>query len=173
MFHRVKHLFVWLSRIMHCRGFGIQSPTDYSLVRYVINEHWPYYHYSEVGNDDNWLKRKLGRLYLRLANWRQPSVVDSADYRDYISAGCKRTVFGTSTEMIVLPIEQADDNRLSTIYNKVDDKSLLVLEGLWRNKARWKEIIADSRARIIFDLYYCGIVLFDSKRTKQYYIINF
>ena len=27
-------LFVWLSRLHHCRGFGIQSPTDYWLVRY-------------------------------------------------------------------------------------------------------------------------------------------
>ena len=63
---------VWLSRIHCCRGFGIQSPTDYAFVRYVVNEHWPYYAY-DVLRDDDWLREKLGRLYMRLANWRQPT----------------------------------------------------------------------------------------------------
>ena len=52
---------VWLSRIHHCRGFGIQSPTDYAFVRYVVNEHWPYYAYDQL-TADSWLNKKLGRL---------------------------------------------------------------------------------------------------------------
>ena len=81
---RVKHFFVWLSRITHCRGFGIQSPTDYWLVRYVINEHWPYYQYAAFENEDDWLTQKLGQLYFRLANWRQPTVIESDGYRNYL-----------------------------------------------------------------------------------------
>ena len=50
---RLRHAFVWLKRIGHCRGFGVQSPTDYWLVRYVINEHWPYYQYASLGEVTN------------------------------------------------------------------------------------------------------------------------
>ena len=70
----LKRYFIWFSRIHQCRGFGIQSPTDYSFVRYVINEHWPYYAYDQLDWDD-WLTSKLGRLYFRLANWKQPSMM--------------------------------------------------------------------------------------------------
>ena len=88
--NQLTRLLVWLSRISHCRGFGIQSPTDYWVVRYVVNEHWPYYQYSETGRGDGWLRRKLGRLYFRLANWRQPQTIVSSDYHDYWRAGCRR-----------------------------------------------------------------------------------
>ena len=81
---------VWLSRIHCCRGFGIQSPTDYAFVRYVVNEHWPYYAY-DVLREDDWLREKLGRLYMRLANWRQPTVILSDDYLQWFHAGCHQT----------------------------------------------------------------------------------
>ena len=81
---------VWLSRIHCCRGFGIQSPTDYAFVRYVVNEHWPYYAY-DVLRDDDWLREKLGRLFMRLANWRQPTVILSDDYLQWFHAGCHQS----------------------------------------------------------------------------------
>ena len=39
---------VWLSRINHCRGFGVQSPSAYAFIRYVVNEHYPYYAYEDL-----------------------------------------------------------------------------------------------------------------------------
>ena len=173
---RVRHFFVWLSRLAHCRGFGIQSPTDYWLVRYVINEHWPYYHYADVGQEDDWLRRKMGHLYLRLANWRQPAVVVSDDYGEYFKAGCQKTEVlkpvdfaGETLELVRLNVEDGVD----AIYNKVEERTVLVLEGINRNKQLWRDIVGDERTGVTFDLYYCGIVMFDNKRTKQHYIINF
>jgi hypothetical protein len=171
--NRLKAFIVWLGRIGHCRGFGIQSPADYWLVRYVINEHWPYYSYSELGQDDNWLTQKLGRLYFRLANWCQPAMIMSDAYQAYMQAGCRKAKFGESTEMIRLTLEGDYRNRLMDIYNKVNDATLLIVEHLWKDKQFWQEIIVDERTRVTFDLYYCGIVLFDKKRTKINYIINF
>lgn len=169
----IKHIFVWISRITHCRGFGIQSPTDYWIVRYVINEHWPYYQYESLGQgDDNWLTQKIGRLYFRIANWRQPSVIESDAYQDYLKAGCRKATFGNSTELICMKTEDCFD-KLSYIYNKVKSDTVLIVEGIWRDKQLWQAIIDDERARITFDLYYCGIVLFDRKRHKHHYIINF
>ena len=171
--NQLKAASVWLRRIGHCRGFGIQSPSDYWLVRYVINEHWPYYQYEALGQDDDWLTRKLGRLCFRIANWRQPAVIESSAYREYLQAGCRKAVWGESSELMVLSLEGDWRSRLSYIYNKVSADSVLVVTGLSKARDVWREIVNDERAVLTFDLYYCGIVLFDKKRDKKNYIINF
>ena len=38
----------WFRRCGYSRGFGVQSPSAYSFIRYVINEHYPYYAYQEL-----------------------------------------------------------------------------------------------------------------------------
>lgn len=164
---------VWLSRIGYCRGFGIQSPADYWLVRYVINEHWPYYQYEKLGNEDEWLTRKLGFLYFRIANWRQPHVIQSDGFHQYLQAGCRNAQFGDSTELIRLTLEGDYRSRLATIYNKVEESTVLIVEAIKKNRAFWCEIVNDERTGVTFDLYYCGIVMFDKKRHKQNYIVNF
>ena len=171
--NQLKAASVWLRRIGHCRGFGIQSPSDYWLVRYVINEHWPYYQYERLGRNDDWLTRKLGRLCFRIANWRQPAVIESSAYREYLQAGCRKAVWGESSELMVLSLEGDWRSRLSYIYNKVSADSVLVVTGLSKARDVWREIVNDERAVLTFDLYYCGIVLFDKKRDKKNYIINF
>lgn len=143
------------------------------MVRYVINEHWPYYQYETLGRNDDWLTRKMGRLCFRLANWLQPSVVESNDYRDYLQAGCQKTTFGDSSELVVMPLENDSQDRLSYIYNKVSPQSVLVVTGISKAKKLWWQIVDDERTGITFDLYYCGIVMFDKKRSKKNYIINF
>ena len=171
--NQLKAAGVWLRRIGHCRGFGIQSPSDYWLVRYVINEHWPYYQYEALGKNDDWLTKKLGRLCFRIANWRQPAVIESSAYREYLQAGCRKAVWGESSELMVLSLEGDWRSRLSYIYNKVSADSVLVVTGLSKVRDVWREIVNDERAVLTFDLYYCGIVLFDKKRNKKNYIVNF
>ena len=173
MMQRLRHVFVWLMRIGHCRGFGIQSPTDYWLVRYVINEHWPYYQYATLGEGDEWLTKKLGLLYFRIANWLQPHTIESDGFRQYLQAGCKKAEFGDSAELIRLTLDGDFRSRLATIYNKVGSHSVLIVEAIRNNRAFWREIVADERTGVTFDLYYCCIVMFDKKRHKQNYIINF
>ena len=176
---------VWLSRIGHCRGFGIQSPGDYWFVRYVINEHWPYYQYDTLGKGDDWLTQKVGRLLFRIANWRQPSVIDSSAYQEYLQAGCRNALLVggenegrkeeemDSDDMVVMSLEGDYYRRLTHIYNKVNSDTVLIVADIRRAKDLWREIVADERSIITFDLYYCGIVMFDKKRHKQNYIINF
>lgn len=177
---RLKHFLVWLSRLRHCRGFGIQSPTDYWLVRYVINEHWPYYHYLTLGQEDDWFRQKLGRLFFRLANWRQPRLVISDGWHDYLKAGCQRAVVVSlpdwdeqTPDLMVLPMGDGFRDCLTRLYNKVNEQTVLVVEGIKRDVDVWRDVVADERTGVTFDLYYCGIVFFDKKRTKQHYIINF
>ena len=99
--NRIVRAWIWLRRIGHCRGFGIQSPWAYSLVRYVINEHFPYYAYADLdagfpGADA--VRRKTGRFFLRHANYVQPATVVSILFDDdeekhsraHFKAGCRR-----------------------------------------------------------------------------------
>lgn len=173
MWQRAKYLFIWLCRLRHSRGFGIQSPTDYWFVRYVVNEHWPYYKYETVGEGDDWLTRKLGRLYLRLANWRQPHTIMTDAYEPYFAAGCCHAGIVKRPEGVAELVRMTVEAELETVMAQTDDRSLLIVEGIWRDKERWQHIVSDERAVITYDLYYCGLVMFDTKRTKQHYIINF
>ena len=126
-----------------------------------------------MGQKDDWLTRKLGRLYLRIANWRQPRTIECDKYRDYLKAGCKQATFGDSSELVVLQLGGDSCFQLSYIYNKVEDNTVLIVEGIQKYKDLWRQLLANERVRVTFDLYYCGIVLFDKKRHKQNYIINF
>ena len=164
--------FVWLSRWRHCRGFGIQSPTDYQFVRYVINEKWPYYAYQDYAGDD-WLTRKLGCLYFRVANWRQPSVIiDGVGAEKYLLAGCRKARIAESIEPVELAcVSIASDYQ--QLFQHCTDQSVIIFQDIWKQKPLWRCIQHDQRATICYDLYYCGIVIFDSKRTKQSYIVNF
>lgn len=171
--NRLKRWLVWLGRIRHCRGFGIQSPTDYWFVRYVVNEHWPYYAYDEIGQDDGWLQRKLGWLYFRLANWRQPqTVIDRVGVSDYLRAGCRSAIVVNDVSDYDLAIVPVNDDYHDYLDHAVDG-SVLVFQDIAARKGLWRSIMNDERATICFDLYYCGIVVFDSRRTKQSYVVNF
>jgi hypothetical protein len=63
--------------------------------------------------------------------------------------------------------------QLYDLYNKVDEHTVLIAEAIWKNKEAWRIITTDERTGVTFDLYYCGIVLFEKKRTRINYIINF
>ena len=171
--NRLKYALVWLSRLNHCRGFGIQSPTDYRFVRYVINERWPYYAYDSLGQNDNWLRRKLGLLYFRLVNERQPAtIVDWLGYRDYLEAGCGKARMveeAKDVDMAFVPIK----TDYHGLFQECNGQSVVVFQDIHTYPDYWHCIEHDPRTTVTFDLYYCGIVLFDPKREKQNYIINF
>ncbi len=169
---RFIHIFVWLSRIFHCRGFGVQSPTDYAFVRYVINEHWPYYKYDEIGQGDHWLKRKVGQLYFRLANWRQPETVFGPSWQEYVKAGCCRCRMTAQPENAQLAIVSSRQQAERVLAN-YESRTVLVLDGRALTKELWHEIASAQLPTIAFDLYYCAIVIFNPKRTQQSYKINF
>ena len=175
--NHLKRIYVWLCRLPYCRGFGIQSPSDYVFVRYVVNEHSPYYAYEQLDRlEGDWLEHKLGRLYFRLANWRQPSTMVEDEYAPYWKAGCRHvrlTKKMESVELVRLRMSDVNQSLLHNIYNKVDNLSILIVEGIYQDWEQWQQIREDQHVRVSFDLYYCGIVFFDSKRQKQHYKVNF
>ena len=166
---------VRLTRIHHSRGFGIQSPTDYAFVCQVLNEHWPYYAYSQIREKD-WLRRKLGRLYLRLANWRRPAAMLRDEYQPWFQAGCAKTVFYDPSDLPPQPVELARINIAQDpdeLLSRCDRRSVVIVEGIHQATSRWRALQQDRRVGTTFDLYDCAILFFDTTKYKHHYIINF
>ena len=177
-----KRWLVWLSRIHKCQGFGIQSPTDFHFVRTVVNEHSPYYAYDHI-KASCWYQRHLGQLYLRIANWRQPATIFTNDYQSWFRAGCRSARIETDLSPLsshpsplqidLARIEIEQHAQLEQLYAHCNQQSVVIVEGIWRDWQIWHAIEHDARTGTTFDLYYCGIVLFDTQRYKHNYRINF
>lgn len=201
--YRIRRLFVWLRRSRYSRGFGVQSPFAYGFVRYVVNEHYPYYAYERLMRqmpDIGKKAHKLGRLYFRIVNWKQPEVAlsfggEQDSFRAYALAG-RRAVRVVSVDSSALMTEvekellalagvvsfirvvpEGDYKEFcERILAGAHEMSVLVVEQIHRNASMfryWKELCAHERVTVAFDLYYCGVILFEKKHYKQYYKINF
>ena len=184
-------MLVWAVRIGHCRGFGVQSPWAYRMVRYVINEHWPYYAYAPLaarfpGMDVT--RRRICELCLRLANHLQPRKVmsygvDGDAIGCYIQAGCRRAECAKAgaegvaeADFAVLAPADGFERAFVGMCAAARDGSAVMLLDIRRDKAMrrlWLSVAGETQGVVTFDLYYCGLVFFDRKRFKQNYIINF
>lgn len=171
--NRIRQAWVWLTRIGHCRGFGIQSPSDYKFVRDVINEQAPYYAYEELGTGESWEQRKLGQLYLRLANHLQPkTIIDTVGVGDWLMAGCNKAEIveqADNFDLAIVPIQ----TEFQQLFEQCGKNSVVVFQNIWQQPALWHCIEYYHKTVVTFDLYYCGIVFFDDNRSPQNYIVNF
>ena len=168
MNYKVQRYLHWLRRIKYCRGFGVQSPSAYRFIRYVINEHYPYYAYDELRKElprlDS-LTRKRMELYFRVANYRQASLwLDFCERNDviatYVGRGCHATQV----------------RRITDLQQITDDHTLFIIEDIGYNdtaKRMWQKLLESDLTSVSYDLYYLGIAFFDRKRYKNNYIVNF
>ena len=190
--YHIRRIWNWLHRMGYSRGFGVQSPSAYSFIRYVLNEHYPYYAYAplcEKHKAESHATKKKGRLYFRLANFAQATcwydyLPATETYADYVCAGCQSTVF-KPIDATAIP----QHFRIARLSMKGDYKavyealsavatadSILILEGIYDNrdtKTFWKQVVERVEAVTTYDLYSCGIVLFDTSKFKHHYIVNF
>lgn len=182
----------WLLRCRYSRGFGIQSPSAYSFVRYVVNEHDPYYAYEQLDEemkDRSKTFRKLGRLFFRLANYWQPQYVVMGDYdfAPYVYAGCQNTLVRmiddyyfdeeSAKALVIVDMEWLSDEDIKNeIFQHASDQLLLVITDIYKTQQThrlWEEMVADDRSGVCYDLYLCGIIFFDKSKHKQFFKINF
>lgn len=195
---RLRRAFVWLSRIHHCRGFGIQSPTDYRFERYVINERWPYYRYADLARElpgISAMQRRLCELCFRLANYCQAEwfvdiFPETEAYAAYVSAACSRTkVCKVCQEGVALRLAHPEkpclvrascregvESMLRGLLHESAPGTVVMLEGIRTSRAArrmWKALLSLPQVGASYDLYYCGIIIADNRRYKKNYIINF
>ena len=190
--YRVKWVCNWIHRMGYSRGFGVQSPSAYSFIRYVLTEHYPYYAYDELKmrfkSFDHATKKK-GRLYFRLANYAQASHwfdYHSAEqpYAAYVHEGCRKTVFQAidgktiPNAFRIARLSMTEDYQAvyEALCKVATDDSILILEGINDNKdtkAFWKRVQESQKATRTYDLFLCGIIVFDKSKHKHHYIVNF
>lgn len=160
---------LFLRRIRHCAGFGIQSPTDYAFVREVIYQRTPYYAYDELdsrfpaaGKKEKW----QARLLHRVANHAQTDTIvyfgKSIPEADDIALrkGCRKTSVITCDNLEELSLHASHDGVwiiIPDIYSK--------------NKNAW-EHLQTHRNIIAFDLYHLAIAFVDKKRYAEVHIVN-
>ena len=195
MNYKVQRYLHWLRRIKYCRGFGVQSPSAYRFIRYVINEHYPYYAYDELRKElprlDS-LTRKRMELYFRVANFRQASLwLDFCERNDviatYVGRGCHATQVRRITDLQQITADArievlricptaGSEAVLEAALQQTDDHTLFIIEDIGYNdtaKRLWQKLIESDLTSVSYDLYYLGIAFFDRKRYKANYVVNF
>ena len=195
MNYKVQRYLHWLRRIKYCRGFGVQSPSAYRFIRYVINEHYPYYAYDELRKElprlDS-LTRKRMELYFRVANFRQASLwLDFCERNDviatYVGRGCHATQVRRITDLRQITADDrievlricptaGSEALLEAALQQTEDHTLFIIEDIGYNdtaRRMWQTLLESDITSVSYDLYYLGIAFFDRKRYKANYVVNF
>lgn len=201
--NQLQRIFVWLSRMSKSRGFGVQSPSAYRFIRYVVSEHYPYYAYAELRRlfpTLSWLQRKRMELYFRVSNFRQACVMydyskDNSVFCCYVVKGCRRTevrnLYNTSQDGNAYSFRNEEGGNIElvricpiegcvpifeSLLSHVSSGTVLMIEDIYSNslaRSMWKRLVESQKVSVSYDLYYLGIAFFDTKRHKSNYKVNF
>lgn len=142
---RTTHLLLTaLPRAIHRRGFGIQSPWAYELIRDVLFESLHYYAYDEQG-----LNTPSEQQLFRIRNHYKGHPIILIDEKG---------------EAAVQHYEDAVQN--------ITPDAVLIMEHIHdENADLWTRTVNDPRAIITFDMRKRGMVIFDPQRIKQNYLL--
>lgn len=142
---RTTHLIMTaLPRAIHRRGFGVQSPWAYELVRDVLFEPLQYYAYEEQHLVTRW-QQQLFRI---------------------------RNHYRHQPLIIIDDTSQAAVERYEQALQHVTSDTILIIENIDNENAKlWDAIVKDPRAIVTFDMRHRGMVTFDTRRIKQNYLL--
>ena len=177
-----------LPRLPQSFGFGVQSPSAYSFIKYVINEKCPYYSFDLLNKTffDIPIKEiKLYQLYFRLANYLQPhSWIDLTSHSDisskFVTAGKKQINYQFISDVSeihsfdIALVDEIDELQIKKLIGSAKKDSLVIIEHIYTSKEKksfWKRIIQDNRVSVTFDLYECGLVFFDDRPKNHYKLL--
>ena len=132
------------TRDIHRRGFGVQSPWAYELIRDVLFEPLPYYAYQEQN-----LTTPLQQQLYRIRNHYRHQPLIIIDEKGSTAHSHYQKAVQTVTPETILVVEHTHNE----------------------NASLWQHIINDPRAIVTFDMGQRGMVTFDPKRIKQNYLL--
>ena len=186
----VQRIWNWCRRFRHRCGYGVHSPSDFFLITSVIYEGLPYYAYKELKGHPlqkslPHYREKVNRLLFRLVNYFRPSTLievgegngDAIRYmRSARSSMVSVSLTGLEKEKTMRQLEAELVKMFESVFPYLNEHSCVVVGDIYASKEReawWKQLTQDERVRISFDLYDVGLLLFENKRFKQNYIVNF
>lgn len=147
-------------------------------------------------------REKVNRLLFRLVNHYRPDTLleigeGNGEAIRYMKAARSSmhsvTIEGTEREKTLQQLKQElkrmghvdfvhightpyYEDVFELVYPYLDTNSCVVVGNIYASKEQeqwWKRMTGDERVRITFDLYDIGLLLFDVKRYKQNFIVNF
>ncbi|WP_455674595.1 hypothetical protein [Phocaeicola sp.] len=147
-------------------------------------------------------RQKVNRLLFRLVNYYRPRTLIEVGIGNGASISYMRaashtmdsvTIKGRDKEKTLrqlqgklneLPVVDCLHIAQTPFYKEVFEQTLphagadswFIIGGIHASKAKsewWKQVVADERTGVTFDLYDIGLVFFDKKRYKQHHIVNF
>lgn len=184
--------FLPIRRFLSRRGYGVQSPFAYHIVRHVIGEQAPFYAYEALrkryGKTEN---ERFLRLIFRITNEVQPDrcQISPALCNDiikaYLHASCHKTAFFQMNEPVnaegkVLFLA-ADVQEAEGLFPLLSTDSCLIIADTHTHQNLWKSLCnrvsterkngKDQKSPIVFD---CGrhAVIFSKPRMAAavYYL---
>ncbi|WP_321519407.1 class I SAM-dependent methyltransferase [uncultured Bacteroides sp.] len=123
-------------------------------------------------------KSPANDLAIRLFSYNSNKI----DYRTGdVSALLPEAIYELNTlDFLLLHPGEYSLSTIQTMFeqcmNKSNPCSVFVIQDIYSSseiKNWWRELVADERLGITFDLYDMGIIYFDKKKIKQHYIVNF
>ena len=195
MSYRLRRQLAWLSRWSRALGFGIQPPWAYHFVTQVVNDRTDYKTYwvlQEAMPADSSASLRLARLLFRFAraetltHWwiRTPH---AALYGRYIQAGYPPSKLLTGElgdgetaslvpDVYLVHLEEDWKSCFLRFIAQPRKGTFFILEGISLNRrcqCIWKEMVTRCRDYLTFDLFDCGIILYDSTKTIGNYRLIF
>lgn len=195
MSYRLRRQLAWLCRWPRALGFGIQPPWAYHFVSQVVNDSTDYKSYrvlQEAMPEDSSASLRLARLLFRFARaksltyWliRSPY---AALYGQYIQAGyppskllCGELGVGEDASLVpdvyLVHLEEDWKSCFLRFIAQPRNGTFFIVEGISLNRhcrRIWKEMVTRCCQFITFDLFDCGIILYDPTKTIGHYRLIF
>ena len=195
MSYRLRRQLAWLYRWPRALGFGIQPPWAYYFVTQVVNDRTDYKAYrvlQEAMPTDSSASLRLARLLFRFARaeslthwWIRTS--HAALYGRYIQAGYPPSKLlsgelGDGEDASLVPdvyLVHLEEDWMSGFLRFIAQPrngTFFIVEGISLNRhcrRIWKEMVARCRHYLTFDLFDCGIILYDQTKTIGHYRLIF
>lgn len=182
----MKHLKVWIKRIRHRKGYGVQSPFAFDFITGVIYEKGAYYDYPNLATLYKQMKKeksvrfskRVDQLLFRIANFHQPDVIvdfggPSKDAYLYLSAGCKHA------KVHILHPSEEGLRKLDEILHEHQDQRVLISLAQGTHTQRAKEVvlpyIKDNFLLVEHDIYRTPAVRqqWDDYKKQEKVILTF
>lgn len=195
MSYRLRRQLAWLCRWSRALGFGIQSPWAYHFVTQVVNDRTDYKVYrvlQEAMPADSSASLRLARLLFRFAraksltHWliRTPH---AALYGRYIQAGYPPSKLLSGelgdgedaslvSDVYLVHLEEDWKSCFLRFIAQPRNGTFFIVEGISLNRhcqRIWKEMVTRCRDYLTFDLFDCGIILYDSTKTIGHHRLIF
>lgn len=183
--------FSHLLRWPRSHGFGVQSPSAYRFVKDIIREQYPYYAYESLAQKypEDKVAQAFHQFLLRLSNMLQAQHWVSNNLKtvelDYLRAGCQKAELLSShahPDGVILDLVdlEADEDYDHSFYRKyaslLAPDGVMVIEGIHDSShcvRFWRQVAADPKAVVTFDIYDCGVVFFNPALSKMNYNVTF